>query len=110
MTGKNKILQFDGCYHGHVDALLVKAGSGLATLGTSTSAGVPEAYARETLVLPLNDLDALEATIKEHADDLAVVAIEPIPANNGSSSRTRPSFRACGTCATGTGCCCSSTR
>ncbi len=83
VTGKTKILKFDGCYHGHVDALLVKAGSGLATLGTSTSAGVPEAYARETLVLPLNDLDALEATMKEHADDLAVVAIEPIPANNG---------------------------
>ena len=83
VTGKNKILKFEGCYHGHVDALLVKAGSGLATLGTSTSAGVPEAYARETLVLPLNDLDALEATMKEHADDLAVVAIEPIPANNG---------------------------
>ena len=83
VTGKNKILKFDGCYHGHVDALLVKAGSGLATLGTSTSAGVPEAYARETLVLPLNDLEALEATMKEHGDDLAVVAIEPIPANNG---------------------------
>jgi glutamate-1-semialdehyde 2,1-aminomutase len=83
VTGKTKILKFDGCYHGHVDALLVKAGSGLATLGTSTSAGVPEAYARETLVLPLNDLEALEATMKQHADDLAVVAIEPIPANNG---------------------------
>ena len=83
VTGKSKILKFDGCYHGHVDALLVKAGSGLATLGTSTSAGVPEAYARETLVLPLNDLDALETTMKQYADDLAVVAIEPIPANNG---------------------------
>ena len=83
VTGKSKILKFDGCYHGHVDALLVKAGSGLATLGTSTSAGVPEAYARETLVLPLNDLEALEATMKKYADDLAVVAIEPIPANNG---------------------------
>ena len=83
VTGKSKILKFDGCYHGHVDALLVKAGSGLATLGTSTSAGVPEAYARETLVLPLNDLEALEATMKQYADDLAVVAIEPIPANNG---------------------------
>lgn len=83
VTGRSKILKFEGCYHGHVDALLVKAGSGLATLGTSTSAGVPEAYARETLVLPLNDLEALEATMKAHADDLAVVAIEPIPANNG---------------------------
>ncbi|HCL45622.1 MAG TPA: aspartate aminotransferase family protein, partial [Flavobacteriales bacterium] len=63
VTGRDKIIKFDGCYHGHVDALLVKAGSGLATLGTSSSAGVPEAYARETLVLPLNDLEALEACI-----------------------------------------------
>ena len=61
----------------------MKAGSGLATLGTSSSAGVPEAYARETLVLPLNDLDALEACIAEYKDQIAVVAIEPIPANNG---------------------------
>ena len=83
VTGRDKIIKFDGCYHGHVDALLVKAGSGLATLGTSSSAGVPEAYARETLVLPLNDLEALEACIAEYKDQIAVVAIEPIPANNG---------------------------
>jgi len=83
VTGRDKVLKFEGCYHGHVDALLVKAGSGLATLGTSTSAGVPDAYVRETIVLPLNDLEALEVTMKTHADDLAVVVIEPIPANNG---------------------------
>ena len=83
VTGRSKIIKFDGCYHGHVDALLVKAGSGLATLGTSTSAGVPEAYARETIVLPLNDKEALEQAFETYKDDIACVAIEPIPANNG---------------------------
>lgn len=83
VTNRSKIIKFDGCYHGHVDALLVKAGSGLATLGTSSSAGVPEAYARETIVLPLNDRAALEAAVKEYKDEIACVAIEPIPANNG---------------------------
>jgi glutamate-1-semialdehyde 2,1-aminomutase len=82
-TGRNKIVKFDGCYHGHVDALLVNAGSGLATLGTSSSAGVPEAYASETIVLPLNDKEAVEAAVKKYKDDIACIAIEPIPANNG---------------------------
>ena len=57
-TGRSKIIKFDGCYHGHADSLLVKAGSGLATLGVTTSAGVPEAFAQETIVLPLNDEEA----------------------------------------------------
>lgn len=83
VTGRSKIIKFDGCYHGHVDALLVKAGSGLATLGTSSSAGVPEAYAKETIVLPLNDRDAVEEAVKQYKDDIACIAIEPIPANNG---------------------------
>lgn len=82
-TKRNKILKFEGCYHGHVDALLVKAGSGLVTFGESSSAGVPEAFANETLVLPLNDFDALEKCFQEHSSDLACVIIEPIPANNG---------------------------
>jgi glutamate-1-semialdehyde 2,1-aminomutase len=82
-TGKNKILKFEGCYHGHVDALLVKAGSGLVTFGTSSSAGVPEAFANETLVLPLNDTDALTQCFETQHQDLAAVIIEPIPANNG---------------------------
>ena len=82
-TGKNKIVKFDGCYHGHVDALLVNAGSGLATFGTSSSAGVPEAFAQETLVLPLNDLDALRSCFETYSGDIACVIIEPIPANNG---------------------------
>ena len=83
VTGKSKILKFEGCYHGHVDALLVKAGSGLVTLGTSSSAGVPEALANETLVLPLNDLTQLRETLVHYRDELACVIIEPIPANNG---------------------------
>ncbi len=82
-TGRNKIVKFDGCYHGHVDALLVNAGSGLATLGTSSSAGIPEAYAKETIVLPLHDREAVELAVKKFAGDIACIAIEPIPANNG---------------------------
>jgi glutamate-1-semialdehyde 2,1-aminomutase len=82
-TGRDKIIKFEGCYHGHVDSLLVKAGSGLVTLGTSSSAGIPEAYAKETIVLPLNDKAALDEAVKQFKDQIAVVAIEPIPANNG---------------------------
>jgi glutamate-1-semialdehyde 2,1-aminomutase len=83
VTNKTKILKFEGCYHGHVDALLVKAGSGLVTLGTSSSAGVTESTANDTLVLPLNDTALLEQTFAQYGDSLAAVIIEPIPANNG---------------------------
>lgn len=82
-TNKTKIIKFDGCYHGHVDSLMVKAGSGLATLGTSSSAGVPEVFANETLVLPLNDIETLKNTLVQHSQDIACVIIEPVPANNG---------------------------
>ncbi len=82
-TGRSKIIKFDGCYHGHADSLLVKAGSGLATLGTSTSAGVPEAFAKETIVLPLHDQEAVKATLAKYKDEVACIIIEPIPANNG---------------------------
>ncbi|MDX2359409.1 MAG: glutamate-1-semialdehyde 2,1-aminomutase [Crocinitomicaceae bacterium] len=82
-TGRKKVIKFDGCYHGHVDSMLVQAGSGLATFGTSSSAGVPEEYANETIVLPLNDEAALEACFEKYANDIATVIIEPIPANNG---------------------------
>lgn len=82
-TGKNKIIKFEGCYHGHVDSLLVKAGSGLVTLGTSSSAGVPENTVRDTIVVALNDERALEEAISTFKNDLAAVIIEPIPANNG---------------------------
>ncbi len=82
-TGKNKIVKFEGCYHGHVDSLLVKAGSGLATFGTATSAGIPEGFTKETLVLPLNDEAAVLKCIEEYGHDIACIIIEPIPANNG---------------------------
>lgn len=82
-TGKSKIVKFDGCYHGHADSLLVNAGSGLATLGTSSSAGVPESFSNETIVVPLNNEDAVKEAIKNYHDDIACIIIEPIPANNG---------------------------
>ncbi|MFN5735392.1 MAG: glutamate-1-semialdehyde 2,1-aminomutase [Flavobacteriales bacterium] len=82
-TGKPKILKFEGCYHGHVDSMLVKAGSGLITFGSSSSAGVTQAMASDTLVLPLNDVDALTKAFQEFSQELAAVIIEPVPANNG---------------------------
>jgi glutamate-1-semialdehyde 2,1-aminomutase len=82
-TGKSKIIKFDGCYHGHVDSLMVKAGSGLVTFGTSSSAGVPEQLANETIVLPLNDSETLKNCISTYKEELACLIIEPIPANNG---------------------------
>jgi len=82
-TGRDKIVKFEGCYHGHVDHLLVKAGSGLVTFAESSSAGVPNAFANETLVCPLDDLVALETIFEEHGQNIAGVIIEPIPANNG---------------------------
>lgn len=82
-TGRDLILKFDGCYHGHSDHLLVSAGSGLATFGQPSSAGVPRAMTEHTAVLPLDDDEALERFFKEHGDKLAAVIIEGIPANNG---------------------------
>ncbi len=82
-TQKNKILKFSGCYHGHVDSLLVKAGSGLAGLASSDSAGVSESTARETLVAPLDDEKRFLEVVLQNKDDLAAVIIEPLPANYG---------------------------
>jgi glutamate-1-semialdehyde 2,1-aminomutase len=82
-TGRDLILKFSGCYHGHADHLLVAAGSGLATFGTPSSAGVPAAFAEQTAVLPLNDEDALDSFFAERGSELACVLIEPAPANNG---------------------------
>lgn len=82
-TKRDKIIKFEGCYHGHSDSLLVKAGSGLATFGESDSAGVPASFAKETLVLPLNDIPALEKCIADYPNQIACIIIEPIPANNG---------------------------
>lgn len=82
-TGRNKVLKFEGCYHGHVDSLMVNAGSGLVTLGTSSSAGIPESFVAETLVAPLNDEEAVRNAVAEYGQELACIIIEPIPANNG---------------------------
>jgi glutamate-1-semialdehyde 2,1-aminomutase len=82
-TGRNKILKFEGCYHGHSDSLLVKAGSGLVTFGNSSSAGVPEAFVNETIVVSLNNKKAVEDAFALFENEIACVIIEPIPANNG---------------------------
>ena len=82
-TGRSKVVKFEGCYHGHVDSLMVKAGSGLATLGTSSSNGIPKPFAEETIVLNLNDSEGLKQCFSEYGADIAAVIIEPIPANNG---------------------------
>ncbi len=82
-TKRDKILKFEGCYHGHVDSLLVKAGSGLVTFGETSSAGVPKSFADETIVVPLNDPEALKLAFDEFKDQIAAVIIEPVPANNG---------------------------
>lgn len=83
LTGRSKIIKFDGCFHGHVDSMLVNAGSGLATLGIASSLGIPASIAQETIVLPLNDISALDAALAIHSQDIACIIIEPIPANNG---------------------------
>ncbi len=80
-TGRSKIIKFEGCYHGHADALLVKAGSGLATFGNPTSAGVPPEVVQHTLVLEYNDLTQLEEAFALHGRDLACLIIEPIAGN-----------------------------
>jgi len=82
-SGKNKIIKFEGCYHGHSDALLVKAGSGLVTFGNSSSAGVPEGTVQDTIVLPLNRIDLVRETLEKHSHEIAAIIIEPLPANNG---------------------------
>ncbi|MEZ7828008.1 MAG: glutamate-1-semialdehyde 2,1-aminomutase [Brachymonas denitrificans] len=80
-TGRNRIIKFEGCYHGHADALLVKAGSGLATFGAATSAGVPEAVVQDTVVLEYNNLQQLEEAFALHGSELACVIMEPIAGN-----------------------------
>jgi glutamate-1-semialdehyde 2,1-aminomutase len=82
-TGKNKIIKFAGCYHGHADSLLVKAGSGVATLGIPGSPGIPAALAELTITLPFNNIEAMEAAVEQHGDDLACVIVEPVAGNMG---------------------------
>jgi glutamate-1-semialdehyde 2,1-aminomutase len=80
-TGRDKIVKFEGCYHGHGDSLLVKAGSGMLTLGVPTSLGVPASLAQHTLTLPFNDLDAVKACFAEYGDQIACVIVEPVAGN-----------------------------
>jgi glutamate-1-semialdehyde 2,1-aminomutase len=82
-TGRNKVLKFEGCYHGHIDSLLVKAGSGVATLGLKGSDGVPDAYATETLVAPYNDSEAVATLFERFGEEIACVIVEPVAANMG---------------------------
>jgi len=82
-TGRGKILKFSGCYHGHTDGMLVKAGSGVAGIASASSAGVPPELAADTLVAPFNDIPAVEALVRDHGHELAAIIIEPIAANMG---------------------------
>ncbi len=83
-TGRNFVVKFEGCYHGHSDAMLVKAGSGVATLGIPGSAGVPAETAMHTLALPYNDLDAVRAVFAARSDEIACVIVEPVVGNAGT--------------------------
>ncbi|TNF29217.1 MAG: aminotransferase class III-fold pyridoxal phosphate-dependent enzyme [Deltaproteobacteria bacterium] len=83
VTGKSKIIKFNGCYHGHVDSMLIKAGSGLAGTAEASSAGVPKGTAEDTLILELGDLEEVKACFNDHKDQIAAIIVEPLPANNG---------------------------
>lgn len=82
-TGRNKIVKFEGCYHGHGDSLLIKAGSGVATLGLPDSPGVPESIAKNTIAVPYNDVEAIQYVFKEFGEDIAAVIVEPVAGNMG---------------------------
>ena len=82
-TKRDKIIKFDGCYHGHADSLLVKAGSGALTFGHPDSAGVPAAFTQHTIVLPFNDVEAVRAAFAANAGQIAGIIVEPVPGNAG---------------------------
>lgn len=82
-TGRNKIMKFEGCYHGHGDSLLIKAGSGVATLGLPDSPGVPEGVAKNTITVPYNDLESVRYAFEQFGDDIAGVIVEPVAGNMG---------------------------
>lgn len=82
-TGRDMVVKVEGCYHGHVDSLLVKAGSGLTTLGTPTSPGIPAAHAASTLTMPFNDLDAARAILEARGGEVACIILEPVAGNMG---------------------------
>ena len=82
-TQRDKIIKFDGCYHGHADSLLVKAGSGALTFGHPDSAGVPAAFTQHTIVLPYNDIEAVKQAFAANAGQMAGIIVEPVPGNAG---------------------------
>jgi glutamate-1-semialdehyde 2,1-aminomutase len=82
-TGRNKIIKFEGCYHGHGDSLLIKAGSGVATLGLPDSPGVPEGVARNTITVPYNDLESVKYAFEQYGEDIAAIIVEPVAGNMG---------------------------
>lgn len=82
-TGRNKILKFEGCYHGHGDSLLIKAGSGVATLGLPDSPGVPEGIAKNTITVPYNDMEGVKYAFEQFGDDIACIIVEPVAGNMG---------------------------
>jgi len=94
-TGRSKFIKFEGCYHGHADALLVKAGSGLATFGNPTSAGVPPEVVQHTLVLEYNNIEQLEDAFKIHGNELACLMIEPIAGNMNFVRASVPFMKRC---------------
>src|SRR5690625_7792203 len=88
-TGRNKIIKFAGCYHGHADSLLIKAGSGALTHGQPDSAGIPESFAAETIVLPFNDIGAIEEAFKANPDDIAGIILRSEERRVGKECRSR---------------------
>jgi glutamate-1-semialdehyde 2,1-aminomutase len=105
VTGRDGIVKFEGCYHGHADSFLIKAGSGLATFGEVTSPGVPADLAKHTHTLPYNDVDALRALFAARVDALAGVILEPVTGNMGLIRPSRGFLEASSSCAASTARC-----
>lgn len=95
VTGRSKILKFEGSYHGHADSLLIKAGSGVATLGLPDSPGVPEGVAVNTITVPYNDLESVTLAFERYGEELAAVIVEPVAGNMGLYLRLPASWKAC---------------
>jgi glutamate-1-semialdehyde 2,1-aminomutase len=104
-TGRDLLIKFEGCYHGHSDSLLVKAGSGMLTFGNPSSGGVPADVARHTLVLDYNDSAGLEAAFAEHGSQIAAVIVEAVAGNMNLIAPRPLSCRACASCAAATARC-----